>query len=76
MDAHSKEYAAAIAGMADHTPAPIWPERGDEVSGVTDGWAWGGTVRCVMGDIVIVEALGLYDEHPLADIVAIRKGAK
>ena len=52
MDAHEREYAAAAAGMAEHTmpPARQEPAVGDFVSGVTAGRHWSGHVEWISDD--------------------------
>lgn len=75
MDAHSREYAAAVAGMADHTPAPVVPERGDTVTGCTGGTTWTGWVEWVSGREVVVNGGGWWARFPVADITHLVRRA-
>jgi hypothetical protein len=71
MDAHENEYAAAVAGMADHTMPPAVPQEpavGDYVSGVTAGRSWSGHVEWVEGDHMCVNVGGGWLSVPVADI--------
>ena len=74
MDAHVSEYLAAVEGMADHTPAPVMPERGDQVAGVTNGRSWSGRVEWASGRDVIVNGGGWWAPFPIADITRLVRG--
>ena len=51
MDAHSREYAAAVAGLRDQTPSrAVAPSPGETVSGTTAGREWRGVVEWVGED--------------------------
>jgi hypothetical protein len=69
-DAHSNEYLAAIAGMADHTmpPAPQPPAIGDFVSGITAGKRWSGRVEIVEGNRMTLDVGGGWVAVPVSDI--------
>jgi hypothetical protein len=63
-DAHSNEYAAAVAGMQD-TYGTGWtdtsnttPAVGDFVSGLTAGRRWSGRVQAVEADRMVVDVDG------------------
>lgn len=76
MDANSREYAAAVVGMADHTPAPLVLEKGDEVSGISDGVRWGGRVEWVNDDgELCVNGGGWWCYRRVADVVSVKRGA-
>jgi hypothetical protein len=66
MDAHDREYAAAVAGMQD-TYGTGWtstsnttPAVGDFVSGLTAGRRWSGHVQVIDGDRMLVDADGVW----------------
>jgi hypothetical protein len=66
---HEKEYLAAVAGMADHTPSPaILPAEGDFVSGCTAGRRWQGRVEWVEGDRLTVDVGGAWLAVSVHDI--------
>jgi len=58
-DPHEKEYLAAVAGMADHTPSPAsLPAEGDFVSGCSGGKRWSGRVEWIDGDRMTIDVGG------------------
>lgn len=57
MDAHSREYAGAVAGMQD-TYGRELPAIGDFVSGCTAGKRWSGHVEWIENDDRIVVNVG------------------
>ncbi len=68
-DPHEKEYLAAVAGMADHTPSPVsLPAEGDFVSGCTAGRRWQGRVEWVEGDRLTVDVGGAWLAVSVHDI--------
>jgi hypothetical protein len=67
MDPHTNEYLGAVAGMAE-TYGTNPPEAGEEISGVTAGRSWRGTVEWVQGDRVCVNTDGSWVYVPVADI--------
>lgn len=73
MDPHHAEYAAAVAGMADHTMPPALPPAcavGDYVSGMTAGRRWSGHVEWISDDdaTVVVNVDHAWVRVPAADI--------
>lgn len=80
MDAHFREYLAAVDGMAetygrpqprvDQPPAGCrLPSRGDHVSGTTAGKRWSGSVVQVLDNGTIdVECDGAWLNVPATDI--------
>jgi hypothetical protein len=54
MDAHSREYAAAAAGMADTYGRPL-PAVGDYVNGKSGPRRWSGVVISISERTVIVD---------------------
>ena len=68
-DAHSNEYLAAIAGMADHTMPPAsQPAPGDFVSGKTGGRRWSGRVEAIDSDRMTIDVGGAWITANVADI--------
>jgi hypothetical protein len=69
-DAHSREYAAAIAGMQDTYGTPKPPAVGDFVSGVTAGKHWSGHIEWFSDDdaTVVVNVDHAWVRVPVADI--------
>jgi hypothetical protein len=67
-DPHHNEYLAAVAGMADHTAAPVEPAVGDFISGTTSGKAWSGRVEWIDGHLVAIDVGGGWLRVPLKDI--------
>ena len=69
---HDREYAAAVAGMAEHTtppaPQPHEPAVGDFVSGISGGKHWSGHVEWVDGDRLTINVGGGWVAVPLKDI--------
>ena len=64
LDAHTNEYAAAVAGMQE-TYGKSWsdtsnttPAVGDFVSGLTAGRRWSGRVQAVEADRMVVDVDG------------------
>jgi hypothetical protein len=73
-DAHSNEYAAAVAGMQD-TYGTGWadtsnttPAVGDFVSGLTAERRWSGHVQAIEGDRMVVDVDGAWLSVSVADI--------
>jgi hypothetical protein len=67
-DAHSREYAAAIAGMAETYGTPQTPAVGDFVSGMTAGRRWSGHVEWIDGDRLTIDVGGGWLAVPVKDI--------
>ena len=71
MDANDREYAAAAAGMADHTMPPALPQEpavGDYVSGMTAGRRWSGHVEWVEDGRMTLNVGGAWLAVPVKDI--------
>lgn len=67
MDAHSPEYAAAVAGMHDTYGRPA-PSVGDWINGCSAGRPWAGRVLDVRGGLVVVDVGDAWIEAPLSDV--------
>ena len=67
-DAHSREYAAAIAGMAETYGTNQPPAVGDFVSGMTAGRRWSGHVEWIDGDRMTIDVGGGWLAVPVKDI--------
>ena len=75
MDAHAREYVAAVYGLADQTPsAPALPAPaadepavGDVISGKTSGKTWSGRVEWVNGDWACINVGGGWVYAALSD---------
>jgi len=68
MDAHAREYAGAIAGMAETYGRKHDVAVGDFVSGLTAGRRWSGHVQAVEGDRMVVDVDGAWLSVSVADI--------
>jgi hypothetical protein len=67
-DAHGREYAAAIAGMAETYGTNQPPAVGDFVSGMTAGRRWSGHVEWIDGDRMTIDVGGGWLAVPVKDI--------
>jgi hypothetical protein len=70
MNAHDREYAAAVAGMAETygTRTPRTYADGDFISGITAGKRWQGHIEWIDGDRVTVKVGGSLQAYSIKDI--------
>jgi len=70
MDAHAREYAGAVAGMAAVYGPQQMPAVGDFVSGITAGKRWSGHIEWFSDDdaTVVVNVDHSWVTVPVADI--------
>ena len=68
MDAHAREYAAAVEGMPEHTPSPRTFAVGDYVSGTSAGKRWQGRIWDIDGDRLSIEIDGGWLAVSAADV--------
>ena len=69
MDAHAREYAAAVAGLRDQTPSrAVAPLPGETACGVTAGREWRGVVEWLSDDgTMCVDVGGAWIRVPQSD---------
>ena len=68
MDANAREYAGAVAGMAETYGRPHDVAVGDFVSGRSGGRPWSGRVQVIEGDRMIVDVDGAWLSVSTQDI--------
>lgn len=71
MDAHNRDYAAAVAGIQETYGRPVnrqIPADGDYVSGRTGTKTWAGYVEWVDGPLMCLNVGGAWLHVPVADI--------
>ena len=68
MDAHDREYAAAVSYLPEHTVSRSEPAVGDFVSAMTAGKRWSGHVEWVDYPLMCINPGGAWIYVPVGDI--------